>query len=77
MNYRGGQTVTPWKGSVDPTWTVEDVVRANTFDARFIAIGVSHSDRSKLVPLAVWKRKFPGLLYAPDIEAQLKTLLFD
>jgi len=67
----------PWKGTIDPVWTLEDVVRARTLDARWIALGIPHSDRAKLVPAAVWKQKFPGLVYAADIEATLKTLLFE
>jgi hypothetical protein len=66
-----------WKGDVDPVWTVEDIARARTLDARFIRLGVPHVDRAKLVPAAVWKQKFHGLVYAPDIEATLKTLLFE
>jgi hypothetical protein len=67
----------PWKGTIDPVWTLEDVVRARTLDARWIALGIPHSDRAKLVPAAVWKQKFPGLVYVADIEATLKTLLFE
>jgi len=76
MSVRGGVILPVWKGDIDPVWTIEDIVRARTLDARFIALGVPHIDRAKLVPAAVWKQKFPGLVYAPDIEATLKTLLF-
>lgn len=77
MSIREGAIVPPWKGTVDPVWTLEDIARARTLDARFIVLGVPHVDRAKLVPAAVWKQKFPGLMYAPDIEATLKTLLFE
>ena len=66
-----------WKGEVDPVWTIEDIVRARTLDARFITLGVPHIDRAKLVPAAVWKQKFPGLVYPADIEVKLKSLLFE
>jgi len=77
MSIRGGVIISPWKGDVDPVWTIEDITRARILDARFITLGVPHVDRAKLVPAAVWKQKFPGLVYAPDIEATLKTLLFE
>jgi len=66
-----------WKGETDLVWTLEDIARARTLDARFIALGVPHVDRAKLVPAAVWKQKFPGLVYALDIEIKLKSLLFE
>jgi len=77
MSVSRGVIMPPWKGTIDPVWTLEDVVRARTLDARWIALGIPHSDRSKLVPAAVWKQKFPGLVYPADIEATLKTLLFE
>ena len=77
MSVCRGMILPVWKGDVDPVWTLEDVTRARTLDARFIVLGVPHADRAKLVPAAVWKQKFPGLVYAPDIEATLKTLLFE
>jgi len=77
MSVREGAIVPPWKGPVDPVWTLEDIARARILDARFITLGVPYVDRAKLVPAAVWKQKFPGLVYAPDIEATLKTLLFE
>jgi len=77
MSVRGGVILPVWKGETDPVWALEDIVRARTLDARFIALGVPHSDRAKLVPAAVWKQKFPGLMYAPDIETKLKSLLFE
>jgi hypothetical protein len=77
MSVSRGMIQSVWKGDVDPVWTVEDIARARTLDARFIRLGVPHVDRAKLVPAAVWKQKFPGLVYAADIEATLKTLLFE
>jgi hypothetical protein len=77
MSIRGGVILPVWKGEMDPVWTLEDIVRARTLDARFIALGVPHVDRAKLVPAAVWKQKFSGLMYAPDIETKLKSLLFE
>jgi hypothetical protein len=62
---------------MDPTWTEEDIARARTLDLRWIRLGVSHEDRAKLIPVAVWKQKFPGLVYPPEIEEKLKTLLFE
>jgi hypothetical protein len=62
---------------MDPTWTEEDITRARIFDLRWIRLGVSHEDRAKLVPIAVWKRKFPGLVYPVEIEEWLKILLFE
>jgi len=77
MSVRGGVLLPTWTGAVDPTWTAEDVARARILDARWITIGVSHADRAKLVPLAVWKRKLPGLVFPAMLEEQLKTLSFD
>jgi hypothetical protein len=77
MSLRGGVVLPVWKGEMDPVWTLEDIVRARTLDARWIVLGVPHSDRAKLVPAAVWKQKFPGLVYAADIEEKLKSLLFE
>jgi len=77
MSVSRGMIQSVWKGDVDPVWTVEDIARARTLDARFIRLGVPHVDRAKLVPAAVWKQKFPGLVYAADVEATLKTLLFE
>jgi len=77
MSLRAGILYPAWSGMVDPTWTAEDIARARTLDARWIQIGVSHADRAKLVPLAVWKRKFVDLVYPAELEAQLKTLLFE
>jgi len=77
MSVRGGAILPVWKGDIDPVWTLEDVVRARTLDARFISLGVPHVDRAKLVPAAVWKQKFSGLVYAADIEEKLKSLLFE
>ena len=62
---------------MDPTWTEEDIARARTLDLRWIRLEVSHEDRAKLIPVAVWKQKFPGLVYPPEIEARLKTLVFE
>ena len=77
MSVSRGMIPPVWKGDMDPVWTLEDIARARTLDARFIVLGVPHVDRAKLVPAAVWKQKFPGLVYAADIEATLKTLLFE
>jgi len=77
MSVREGAILPVWKGHIDPVWTLEDVVRARSLDARFITLGVPHVDRAKLVPAAVWKQKFPGLVYAADIEEKLKSLLFE
>ena len=62
---------------MDPTWTEEDIARARTLDLRWIRLGVSHEDRAKLIPVAVWKQKFSGLVYSFEIEEKLKTLLFE
>lgn len=77
MSVRSGSILPGWNGSIDPSWTAEDIARARTLDARWITIGVPHMDRAKLVPLAVWKHKFPGLVYPAELEEQLKSLLFE
>jgi hypothetical protein len=77
MSVRAGILYPAWSGTVDPTWTSDDIARARTLDARWIQIGVCHTDRAKLVPLAVWKQKFVELVYPPEVEAQLKRLLFE
>jgi hypothetical protein len=64
-------------GEYDPVWTEEDIARARVLDIRWIRLGVTYADRTKLVPLAVWKQKFPGLIYSSEIEMQLKSLLFE
>ena len=62
---------------MDPTWTEEDIARALTFTNRMIRLGVSPKEHAKLVPVAVWKAKFPGLVYPSEIEDRLKTLMFE
>ena len=62
---------------MDPTWTKEDIARARTLDLRWIRLGVTREDRARLIPVAVWKQKFPGLVYPPEIEEKLKTRLFE
>lgn len=73
---RGGKILT-WcvKPEGDSTWTAEDWARAQTLEARFIARNVSEDERARLIPCAVWKRKFPGLQYGAAIESRLQQLI--
>lgn len=59
----------------DPTWTETDWARACTLEARWKAKEVSEEERIRLLPCAVWKRKFPGLLYSAPIESRLQQLM--
>jgi hypothetical protein len=59
----------------DPSWTTADWSRAATLETRFSHLGVHEEDRRKLIPCAVWKAKFPGLLYTTSIENKLKSLM--
>lgn len=58
----------------DPIWNLQDIERANTLEARWIAKGVCEEERRQLLPCAVWKAKFPGIIYNDAIESRLIML---
>jgi len=58
----------------DATWTETDVARAGTLEARWKMLGVSEEERRRLIPCAVWKARFPGLVYPEDIETRLREM---
>ena len=59
----------------DRVWNVDDWERYATLDARWTSVGVSEYERAQLLPCAVWKSKFPGMIYNPTIESRLRSLL--
>ncbi len=67
----------PWvvRPEGDATWTEMDWARAATLEARFTIIGLCEEERKQLIPCAVWKAKFPGLSYSPQIEYKLGQVL--
>ena len=76
MSVRGARLY-PWilKPDGDATWTGEDWERARCLEARLCHAGVSEEERSRLIPCAVWKSKFPGLTYTDAVEVRLGSLL--
>ena len=75
QSVRGNQLVSHvLKEEGDPVWNSEDWGRYATFDARWASLGVSEYERTQLLPCAVWKSKFPGMVYNPTIESRLRTL---
>ncbi len=59
----------------DPIWNSADWGRAATLEARFTQLGICEEERRQLIPCAVWKAKFPGLIYSPAVESKLQSLL--
>ena len=62
------------KPDPDATWNEEDWARAATLEARMQSRGISEIERQKLIPCAVWAKKFAGLTFSPEIMARLKDL---
>jgi hypothetical protein len=75
MLSRGG-TLIRWmvRAEGDATWTETDVARAGTLEARWKMLGVSEEERRRLIPCAVWKARFPGLVYPDEIMKRLEEL---
>lgn len=59
----------------DKSWSADDYARAATLEARWIASGVSEDERRRLIPCAVWYRKFPGTMYDDATMKRLEELL--
>ena len=59
----------------DPTWTRDDWERAATLEARFTHLGLCEEERKQLIPCAVWKAKFPGLVYNAHTEHRLSKVV--
>ena len=72
---RGGK-MSMWlvKPDGDATWSAEDWGTAATLEARWKSKGVTEEERLRLVPCAVWLKKFPGLVYSDDILERLEQL---
>ena len=71
-----GKRIEHWimKPEGDPVWNEDDWARAATLEIRWMSLCVSEKERRELLPCAIWKSKFPGLLYSPLIESKLRTL---
>ena len=69
-------TMKQWivKPDGDQTWSESDWATANTLEARWNHMGVSEEERLRLLPCAILQKKFPGIVFAQDIEARLNTL---
>lgn len=76
MLVRAGKMM-PWvvRPEGDATWTETDWGRAATLEARLSSLGLCEEERKQLIPCAVWKAKFPGLTYSPQIEYKLSQVL--
>jgi hypothetical protein len=59
----------------DAIWTENDWARAATLEARFTFLGICEEERKQMISCAVWKAKFPGLTYSPQIENRLGQIL--
>lgn len=72
---RGGKLI-PWvlRPDDDPTWSATDWGRAAVIEARFSALGVSETERRRLVSCAVLKAKWPELVFSPAVEKRLVAL---
>lgn len=75
MLVRGNKCV-PWilKPDGEPVWNNEDWGRAATLEIKFQSKGVSEDERRKLIPCAVLKHKYPGIMFQPYIEQRLSEL---
>jgi hypothetical protein len=75
MLRRGGKLIR-WiiKAEGDMTWTEADSARAGTLEARWKMLGVSEEERQRLIPCAVWMRRYPGLVYPDEIMKRLEEL---
>ncbi len=62
------------KLDLDPIWNSQDIERANILEARWISKGVCEEERRQLLPCAIWKAKFPGIIYTDAIESRLVVL---
>jgi hypothetical protein len=71
-----GNTFTPWlvKPDGDPTWSAADWGRAATLEARWKMMGVREDERRRLLPAAIWRAKFPGMIYSADVMCRLDEL---
>lgn len=78
MLSRGGKLIR-WFVRVegDTTWTDDDNARAGTLEARWKMHGISEDERRRLIPCAVWKQRFPGLVYPDEIMKRLEELEVD
>ena len=75
MLVRGGKLM-HWvlKPEGDPIWSKDDWGRAATLEARWLARGICETDRSRLLPCAVWRAKFPGTTYDTETMRRLEEL---
>ena len=59
----------------DLTWNEEDWGRASIFESRWASMGISETERRKLIPCAVWLKKCVGIYFSPEIMTRLKELM--
>jgi hypothetical protein len=71
-----GNNITPWllRAEGAPVWSSADWGRAATLEARWKTLSVREDERRRLIPCAVWRAKFPGLIFTDDIMTRLKEL---
>lgn len=62
------------KPDPDSTWNEEDWGRAATYEARLQSLGISETERQKLIPCIVWAKKYKGLEFSKEIDVKLKEL---
>jgi len=75
MLVRGSMSRWIVKPDGDVTWSEDDWGTANTLEARWKALGLSEDERRRLLPCAIWMKKFPGVVYSDDIMKRLGVLL--
>jgi hypothetical protein len=73
-----GNSMRPWciKPDGDTTWNHSDWVRAQTLEIRFHRLGVNEAERRILVPAAVWRMKWPGMVFSDTIMNRLRELCY-
>lgn len=73
-----GTSLLPWciKPDGDMTWNKTDWARAQTLETRFHRLGINEDERRYLVPAAVWRMKWPGMVFSDTIMKRLDELCF-
>jgi hypothetical protein len=71
-----GSVLLPWtvRPDGDAVWNDDDWARAGTYEMRWRALGVSETERRRLLPCAVQIAKHPGTRYDTDIMKRLVEL---
>lgn len=70
--------MTQWciKPDGDITWNTVDWARARTLEIRFHRLGIHENERRQLVPAAVWRMKWPGMVFSDAIMTRLDEVCF-